>query len=485
MRSIISARHRLPALLCAISLLGTSLSAAAATNQPPTISGAAQSWSYVGSSYSFRPSAWDREGANLRFSIANKPSWASFSTYSGSLRGTPSAVGIWNDIQIRVTDGTSTVALQSFSIRAVSKSNSPPTISGAPSPSAAIGAAYSFQPAASDPNGDPLRFGISNRPAWASFSSSTGLLGGTPTSEGSYANIIISVTDGSKRVYLPSFGITVRATSNRAPTISGAPTTSVTADQAYNFQPTASDADNNSLGFSIQNRPVWATFSTSTGRLSGTPTSGNVGSYANIVISVSDGKVSAALPTFSIAVNAPANSAPVISGAPLTAAKAGTAYSFRPAASDPNGDTLTFAAANLPSWASFNGATGQLSGTPTAANVGSYSNIVITVSDGRATASLPGFAITVTDVSIGSATVSWTPPTQNTDGSSLTNLAGYRIYYGPSAAMLTQTIQVANAGMSTYVVQNLTEGTYYFSVRAYTTDGTESDSSNVSTKLVQ
>ena len=83
------------------------------------------------------------------------------------------------------------------------------------------------------------------------------------------------------------------------------------------------------------------------------------------------------------------------------------------------------------------------------------------------------------------ASLQWTPPTQNTDGSALTNLAGYRVLYGASATQLTQTIQVANAGMSAYVVDNLAPGTYYFAVRAYTSSGAESANSNVASKVVQ
>ncbi len=61
---------------------------------------------------------------------------------------------------------------------------------------------------------------------------------------------------------------------------------------------------------------MWATFSSATGQLSGTPTAANVGSYANVVISVSDGKASAALAPFTITVAAAPNKAPTISGAP-------------------------------------------------------------------------------------------------------------------------------------------------------------------------
>ena len=127
---------------------------------------------------------------------------------------------------------------------------------------------------------------------------------------------------------------------------------------------------------------------------------------------------------------------------------AGGAYAFRPTAADADGDTLTFAIANRPAWATFNAATGQLSGTPTSASVGTYANIVISVSDGKASAALAAFSITVADVSNGAASLRGRRRRQNTDGSTLTNLAGYRIVYGTSATQLTQTIQLANAGMS-------------------------------------
>jgi hypothetical protein len=84
----------------------------------------------------------------------------------------------------------------------------------------------------------------------------------------------------------------------------------------------------------------------------------------------------------------------------------------------------------------------------------------------------------------GAATVSWVAPTQNSDGSPLTSLAGYTIYYGTSAASLTQTIKVASAGASSYVVTNLSSGTWYFAVAAYTNAGVQSNQSNVSSKTI-
>ena len=256
---------------------------------------------------------------------------------------------------------------------------------------------------------------------------------------------------------------------------------------AYNFLPTASDRDGDALRFSIVSKPAWATFSTTTGRLSGTPTSASVGTSARIIIIVTDSKgMSATLPGFTITVSGSGgNTAPTISGTPPKSVVAGNLYSFTPTAKDANGDTLSFSITNKPAWATFSATTGKLSGTPSSAQTGTYSSISIKVSDGSLTASLPAFAIVVsTTTTTGSATLSWTPPTLNTDGSGLTNLAGYRILYGTSPTALTRTLQVANPGISRYVVENLTAGTWYFSVRAYSTSGAESSSSNTASTSI-
>lgn len=74
----------------------------------------------------------------------------------------------------------------------------------------------------------------------------------------------------------------------------------------------------------------------------------------------------------------------------------------------------------------------------------------------------------------GSATVSWMPPTSNTDGSYLSDLAGYRIYYGTSPSDYTDSLEINNPGLSSYVVEGLDETTWYFVMTAVNTSGVES-----------
>jgi hypothetical protein len=178
------------------------------------------------------------------------------------------------------------------------------------------------------------------------------------------------------------------------------------------------------------------------------------------------------------------NSPPKIQGQPAGAATASETYSFQPSASDPNGDQLTFTATNVPAWASFNRDTGRLSGTPSAADVGTYDGIVITVSDGTRSTSLDPFSITVSELGIGAATLSWMPPTENADGTTLVDLAGYQIRYGKSSDDLSQVVELDNPALNVYVIESLSAGTWYFAVSAVNSSGVTSDLSNVASKTI-
>jgi hypothetical protein len=266
--------------------------------------------------------------------------------------------------------------------------------------------------------------------------------------------------------------------------IYGLPATSVQAGNWYEFRPTASDPDGQRLTFAIQNMPGWASFDTATGLLAGTPSNADASVYSNILISTSDGVAKSSLAPFSVTVVA-TNSLPSISGAPATSATVGQAYSFIPSASDPDGQRLTFSIANRPSWAQFDSATGRLSGTPDAANVGSTSGIVISASDSQDSVSLPAFSLAVVNpVPQGSATLSWAPPTSNVDGTPLTNLAGYRVKYGKSASDLSVSLSIPGPDVTSAVIENLSAGTWYFAVSAYTTTNIESDLSNLAQKTL-
>jgi hypothetical protein len=290
------------------------------------------------------------------------------------------------------------------------------------------------------------------------------------------------------------FGAATAAHASRAAdglSISGSPPQTATVGQTYSFTPTTANPKGRTLTFHVADMPRWLTFSPTTGTLSGTPTAANVGtSPANILIWVTDGFDRAQIEQeFAIKVSAAGTNAapPTISGTPPTSATAGTPYTFQPTAAGPAGMTLSFSVQNKPAWANFSIATGQLTGTPTSAQTGSYSNIVVSVSDGQASSALAPFTISVagTTASTGSATVNWVPPTQNTNGSALTNLAGIILYYGTAPASLTQSVKLASSSQISYTIANLTAGTWYFGGVAYTNTGVQSAMSPVVSMSVQ
>ena len=178
------------------------------------------------------------------------------------------------------------------------------------------------------------------------------------------------------------------------------------------------------------------------------------------------------------------NESPMISGAAPVSVIEGSQYQFSPTASDPDSDSLTYSASGLPGWAAFDPSTGSVTGSPSAADLGTYDSIVISVSDGLATVSLAPFSIDVVASAVGAATVSWVPPTVNTDGTPLTALAGYKIYWGQDIDELENFVTLENPGITTYVVDQLSAGTWYFSATAFDLAGLESDFSNMAAKTI-
>ena len=175
------------------------------------------------------------------------------------------------------------------------------------------------------------------------------------------------------------------------------------------------------------------------------------------------------------------NAAPTISGSPPSTTTPGALYEFIPRASDPDGDSLRFEISGRPSWATFNPNTGRLYGTP--GTTGTFDSISISVTDGQARATLPAFSITVAQgKNNGTARLSWVAPTSNTDGSPLTDLAGFRIYYGHLPDAPSNILEIADPSVRSTVVGGLSSGTWYFSVSAYTSSGTESTRSAPASK---
>jgi hypothetical protein len=163
-----------------------------------------------------------------------------------------------------------------------------------------------------------------------------------------------------------------------------------------------------------------------------------------------------------------------ISGSPPTFLAVGEHFLFAPSAVDPEGDRLTFSIIGRPAWLTFDPTTGALAGTATAAQVGTYRDITIEVSDGSNTARQPPFTLEVVATGSRAATISWQGPTQHEDGSPLMDLAGYEIRYGRQSGTYSHSVDVPSEGIATYVVNGLVPGNYYFAMTAYKSNRVDS-----------
>jgi Putative Ig domain len=185
------------------------------------------------------------------------------------------------------------------------------------------------------------------------------------------------------------------------------------------------------------------------------------------------------------AVNAPAPGAPQISGQPASQVVVGQQWYFQPKITDPDGDRVTVTASNLPGWINLDTNTGLMRGTPGNADMQTWSGIQLRVTDGVNTTSLPSFAVTVLDqnAGIGNVTLSWLAPTETTDGAPV-NLSGYRLLYGQISRNYSYSIEIDNPGITRYMIDGLTSGTWYFAIQAIGIDGIPSEPSAEGQKTI-
>jgi hypothetical protein len=93
--------------------------------------------------------------------------------------------------------------------------------------------------------------------------------------------------------------------------------------------------------------------------------------------------------------------------------------------------------------------------------------------------------VTVVQSSDGTALLSWTPPTENTDDSPLTDLAGYKIYYGTSPATYSNTEIINNPGLTSFLIEDLASAEWYFVITSFNSSGIESSYSTEVSKTIQ
>ncbi|MBT7913764.1 tandem-95 repeat protein, partial [Candidatus Bathyarchaeota archaeon] len=179
---------------------------------------------------------------------------------------------------------------------------------------------------------------------------------------------------------------------NQPPFLVAIPATTIEENQTLSFTLFGSDSDGDALDYTISNNPAGSSLTGNT--FSWTPSSGQAGSY-NVTLTVSDGRggTDSKVATITVVAPPPPNQAPTLQVIGNKAIEIDQTVSFTLAASDPDGDALSYTVSGAPSGSALSGNT--FSWTPSSGQAGSY-NLSLTVSDGKGGTSSQPVTITVT-----------------------------------------------------------------------------------------
>ncbi|MFO7766739.1 MAG: putative Ig domain-containing protein [Pelovirga sp.] len=363
--------------------------AAVAVNNPPVFDPIGNKTVIEGALLTFVVAATDEDGDSLNFTTSELPGGAEFSTTTQTFSWIPgmNQAGNYN-VSFTVSDGQASDS-ETISI-AVTNVNQAPVLETIGAQSLEAGDDYNLLVHASDPDGDHLRYSATDLPDNSVFAPSTRSFSWNPSNQqaGTHAVTFVVSDDDLQDSETVSFTV-VRA--NEPPVLNTIGAQTVSEGDLLQFN-VSTTTESENFDFSGAGLPAGASFDTASKTFSWTPDYDQAGSFT-ATFTVTDGTDT---DSEDVAITVyDTNRSPVISGSPNHTASVGQTYQFAPSASDPDADTLEFAISELPFWASFDPQTGVLSGTPVSQDVGVSSNIVISVSDGSLSASLPAFSIEV------------------------------------------------------------------------------------------
>ena len=422
-------------------------------NTPPQISTTPATSGTVNQAYTYVPAVIDPDASDTHtWALKKGPAGASFEASTGKLDWTPAAGDDGKDIEfeLEVCDNSGACAIQTWKVR-VGNGNNPPVIVGAPKTTASVGVPYTFSPKVTDADsGDTHTWKGTTLPTGASIDSTTGAITWTPGSAdaGKHFDFEIEVCDDKGACATRKWKVKVDAQGNVSPSISSTPSSKATANQTYSYVPVAVDPDiGDTLSWSGKTLPPGASVDPTTGRLTWVPTAADDGKEVSFAIEVCDDKGGCTTQTWKVRVGS-GNTPPAITGTPSNTGIEGVAYGFKPAVVDPDaGDTHTWKGTTLPTGASVDAATGEVTWTPATAAVGQNVPFEIEVCDKSGSCARKSWSVLVR-----SAGVSNTPPqiggvpaNDATEGKSYsyapsvidpdtTDTHGWRLKSGPAGA---------------------------------------------------
>jgi hypothetical protein len=338
---------------------------------------------------SLQINATDPQGQDMTYEATGLPPDLTIDENSGLISGTIAYTASPNspyDVTVTVTDTDDNATSVNFTWT-VNRVNQPPEVTNPGDQIDAEGAVVSLQIVATDPNDDPLTYGVTNLPDGLGIDTSTGEISGTiaytASPDSPYA-VTVSVDDGEAAPVEPTFLWTVNRI-NLPPDVTNPGDQSDVEGVVVSLQIMASDANDDPLTYGATNLPDGLSIDTSTGEISGTIATGASDfSPYSVTVSVDDGEAPAVDVTFEWTVGRD-NSPPEVTNPGDQSNTEGDTVSLQIVATDPDGDSLEFSAIGLPSGLSINTSTGLISGViDTGASASSPYDVTVSVDDGYA-----------------------------------------------------------------------------------------------------
>jgi len=366
--------------------------AAVPVNRAPTITTTAITTATVGAEYRYDVDATDADGDALSYTLTSAPSGMLIDSASGLIRWTPAAAAA-TEVEVRAQDSRGAFALQRYTLQVAGPANRAPTITSTAPTAATAGALYTYRVDATDADNDALTIMLLVNPAGMTLNAASAEISWTPTpAQGGSHAVHVQVSDGRGGTGMQSFNIVVsQGGGNQAPQITSAAITTASVGTEYRYDVEATDADAETLTYRLTTAPSGMQIDSASGLIRWTPTAA-----ASVVVEVraEDPRGGFALQRYTLQVAGPANQSPIITSTAPTMATAGVLYRYLVDANDPDNDALTIMLSVNPAGMTLNDASGEISWTPTAAQVGSHA-VQVQVSDGRGGIATQNFNIVV------------------------------------------------------------------------------------------
>ena len=361
--------------------------AATAPNHNPVFVGDFRTAAWSGLSFMDQFRAVDSDGDPLTYRLVNPLPGATLDSATGLFTwATPNAT----PFDVEVTDGRGGVAIKQFTLNVLSQEvNHAPQVVSNPPATAIVGTLFAYNLAATDADGDHVRWRLVSAPRGISLDAETGTLRWLPTEDqtGS-ASFVVEAIDSLLATGRQSFTVSVSCV-NQGPSITSTPPTIAYLNDPYFYAVRGVDPESDNLTYSLDSAPIGMTISAGTGLIRWIPATAQAGPQ-DVVVRVSD-SVKSSTQTFQIVVSTEApNRAPVITSTPRGRATPGQPYEYLVTASDPDGDAIRYELNNTDAAFTIDPGTGRISWLPTQA--GLFTVQVATI-DARGARAMQAFVI--------------------------------------------------------------------------------------------